>query len=317
MRKILVAVDGTSKGMDMVSVLGRQLRQRNDVTLVLFHCVQQITALLPEDLCMDVVESCKISYDTQEKLGQAVLKASSARLIEAGFPQTGVELRLKVDSIDPAHDIIQQANSEAAATIAVGRRGRSQVQNLLLGSVSAKVAQYAQGKTVWIVDAPVNDSLSLLIAIEGTPEAQTLCEYAAEFFVPGKDHLDYSFIHVIPPLPPEFWDDGHILNEAEQRARNARIEKWRVDWTAAVQRSMSRGRDILAARGLDPQRVQTLVLPTREGVARDILTEIDAHKFRIVVMGKKSSREKKPFPLGSRAAKILQHSRGIILCLVG
>jgi nucleotide-binding universal stress UspA family protein len=316
MRKILVAVDGTAKGLDMVSVLGRQLRQRNDVTLVLFHCVQQITALLPEDLCMDVVESCKISYDTQEKLGQAVLKASSARLIEAGFPQTCMELCLKVDSIDPAHDIIEQANKEAISTIAVGRRGRSQVKNLLLGSVSAKVAQYAEGKAVWIVDAPLNDSMSVLIAMEGTPEAQTLCEYAAEFFVPGQD-LDYSFIHVIPPLPPEFWDDGHILNESEQRARNARIEKWRTDWTAAVQRAMSRGRDILAKGGLDPQRVETLVLPTREGVARDILTEIDAHRFRIVIMGKKSSSEKKTFPLGSRATKILQQSRGVILCLVG
>jgi nucleotide-binding universal stress UspA family protein len=316
MRKILVAVDGTSKGMDMVAVLGRQLKQRNDLTLVLFHCVQQITALLPEDLCMDVVESCKISYNAQEKLGQAVLQAASARLLESGFPQTGVELRLKVDSIDPAHDIIQQADREAIATIAVGRRGRSQVQNLLIGSVSAKVAQYAQGKAVWIVDAPVNDSMSVLVAMEATPEAQTLCEYAADFFLPCQD-LDYSFIHVIPPLPPEFWDDGHILNESEQKARSARIEKWRVDWTAAVERAMSQGRDIFAGRGLDPQRVQTLVLSTRQGVARDILTEIDAHKFRIVVMGKKSSREKKPFPLGSRAAKILQHSRGVILCLVG
>jgi nucleotide-binding universal stress UspA family protein len=316
MRKVLVAVDGTSKGLDMVSVLGRLLKDRKDVKMVLFHCVQQVTSLLPEDLCMDVVENCKLPCDTQERLGQAVLKASSERLTQAGVAQGDIELRLKIDSVDPARDIIEQATIEGARTIAVGRRGRSQVETLLLGSVSAKVAQYGEGKVVWVVDAPVNDSMSVLIAMEGTPEARALCDYTAEFFVPCSG-LDYSFLHVIPPLPPEFWDDGHILNESEQKAREARIEKWRTDWTATVERHMAEGRNILAEGGADPQKMESMILRTREGVARDILTEIEAHKFRIVVMGRKSSREKKPFPLGSRASKILQHSKGVILCLVG
>ena len=111
--------------------------------VVLFHCVQQIATLLPEDLCMDVEESCRLPCDTQEKLGQAVLEASLGKLTEAGFPEANVELRLKIDSLDPARDIIEQAKIERIRTIVVGRRGRSQVEALLLGSVSAKVAQYA------------------------------------------------------------------------------------------------------------------------------------------------------------------------------
>ncbi len=316
MLKILLAVDGTSKGLEMVSAMGRVLKERKGVKVVLFHCVRQTATLLPEDICMDVVESCKIAYDAQQRLGQAVLKASSDRLSAAGFPKADIEPRLKLDSIDPARDIIEQADIEGIRTIAVGRRGRSQVETLLLGSVSAKVAQYAEGKIVWVVDAPLNEAENVLIALENTPEARTLCEYAAEFFGPCPG-LDYSLTHIIPPLPPEFWDDGHILNDTEQKQRAARIEKWKADWTAGVQRCMAQGRDILAGAGDDPQRVQTLILPTREGVARDLLTEIDAHKFRIVVMGRKSSREKKPFALGSRASKILQHSRGVVLCLVG
>ena len=55
---------------------------------------------------------------------------------------------------------------------------------------------------------------------------------------------------------------------------------------------------------------------TKEGIARDLLNEIDAHKFQIVVMGKKSFRERKPFLMGSHASKILQNTKGVILCLV-
>ena len=316
MRKILIAADGTQKGLEMLSVLGGLLRERKDIKVVLFHCVPKISTLLPEDLCMDVVDSCKIACDAQERLGQAVLAASSARLTEAGFPETDIELRLKIDSVDPAGDIVEQANIEGIRTIAVGRRGRSQVEALLLGSVSAKVAQYASGKVVWVVDAPVNDSMSVLVAMEGTPDARALSEYTAEFFLDWTG-LSYSFVHIVPPLPPEFWDDGHILNESEQKERQARIDKWRANWTGAVERCMSEGRNIFAERGADPKSVQALILPTREGIARDLLTEIEAHKFRIVVMGRKSHRENKPFQLGSHASKILQNSRGVILCLVG
>jgi nucleotide-binding universal stress UspA family protein len=315
MRKVLIAADGTKKGLEMVSALGRLLKGKKDIKVVLFHCVQQVAALLPEDLCMDVVDSCRLPCDAQERLGQAVLNAASARLIEAGFSEANLELRLKIDTVDPAKDIVEQANIEGIRTIAVGRRGKGQVEALLLGSVSAKVVQYAGDKVVWVVDTPVNESPSVLIAMEGTPEARALSDYASEFFV-GDPALSYSFMHIVPPLPPEFWDDGHILNDVEQEQRRVRIEKWKTEWTASVERCMAQGRDILAEHGADPQKVETLVLPTREGIARDLLTEIDAHKFGIVVMGRKSFREKKPFTLGSHAAKILQNSRGVIVCLV-
>ena len=56
MRKILLAVDGSQRGLDAVSILGRLLKDQEDMKIVLLHCVQQISTLLPEDLCMDIEE---------------------------------------------------------------------------------------------------------------------------------------------------------------------------------------------------------------------------------------------------------------------
>ena len=129
---------------------------------------------------MDIEETCRLPFKDQERVGQAVLQASLRKLTEAGFPKANVELRLKLDSLDPALDIIDQADIERIRTIVVGRRGRSQVEALLLGSISGKVAQYARDKIVWIVDTPVNDSMKVLIAMEGVPEVRELSYYSAD-----------------------------------------------------------------------------------------------------------------------------------------
>src|SRR5208337_286882 len=184
-----------------------------------------------------------------------------------------------------------------------------------LGSISGKVAQYARDKIVWIVDNPVNDSMNVLIAMEGVPEVRELSYYTAELFGPCPG-LSYAFMHIMPPIPPKFWDNGHILDSAEQKDRQSRIEKWKVEWTDSVNRYMSEGLDLLLERGGGEQSVERLILETKEGIARDLLNEIDAHKFQIVVMGKRSFRERKPFLMGSHASKILQNSKGVILCLV-
>lgn len=315
MQTILVAVDGTERGLETVSILGRLLKDREGLNIVLLHCVQQIATLLPGDLCMDIEETSRLPSGDQEKVGQAVLQASLSKLAEAGFPKANVELRLKLDSLDPALDIINQAEIERTRTIVVGRRGRSQVEALLLGSVSAKVAQYGRGKVVWIVDAPVNDSMKVLIAMEGAPESRELSNYAADLLGPCRQ-LSYTFMHIMPPVPPQFWDDGHILGTTEQKDRQNRIDKWKAEWTDSVGRYMSEGRDLLIGKGVQKQSVESLILQTRQGIARDLLLEMDAHKFQLVVMGKKSFHERKPFLMGSHASKILQNAKGVILCLV-
>ncbi len=315
MKKILIAVDGTEKGLEAVSILGRLLKDQGDLKILLLHCVQQIATLLPGDLCLDVEQTCRFPVQDQEKVGAAVLNESAARLVAAGFPGERIESKLKVDSLDPALDIIQAADAEGIRTIALGRRGRSQVENLLLGSVSGKVAQYAAEKTVWVVDTPVNESRKALVAMEGTPESRELSQYCAELLAPCPG-FSFTFLHLMPPVPPTFWDDGHILANSELKDRQSRIEKWKTEWRGKVEKHMAEGRDMLAEKGVPQDRVAAMVLPTREGVARDLLNEIGEHRFHVVVMGKKSFHERKPFLMGSHAAKVLQNAKATILCLV-
>jgi len=314
-KKILLAVDGSEKGFSVVSILGNLLKDRSDFNLVVLHCVQQLAQLAPGELCMEVEETCKLPFSDQERIGNSVLQEANRLLVNAGFPRDRIELKLKLDSTDPALDILAQAANEGIRTIAVGRRGRGQLESLLLGSVSSKVAQYAKDRTVWIVDTPVHESQRVLVAIEGAPDSRALTQYTAEFVSP-LPQLSYTFLHLMPPVPPTFWDDGHILGSAEQKDRQGRIEKWRTDWTERVEKYMTEARSALTGRGVPDDNIETFVLQTKEGIARDLLNEIAEHEFQMVVMGKRSFHERKPFLLGSHANKVLQNAQGAILCLV-
>lgn len=314
-RKILFAVDGTERGLESVSVIGRLLKDQTDLQLVLFHCVQQLASLLPGGICLDVKERCEISFHDQQTVGTAVLEESLKRLVEAGFPRERVDPRMKLDSVDPAQDIIAEAQHGNIRTIALGRRGRSRVEALLLGSVSGKVAHYAQHKTVWIVDGIINDSGKIMIAMEDHIESRQLTEYAAEYVAPSP-RLKFTLLHFMPPVPPTFWDNGHILGPAEEKDRQSRIEKWRSEWKDRVGRFMLEAREMLTAKGVPEENVETLILPTKQGVARDLLNEIEARKFQMVIMGKRSLHERKPFLMGSHANKVVLNAKGVILCLI-
>jgi nucleotide-binding universal stress UspA family protein len=314
-RRVLLAVDGSKQGLEAVTVLGSILKNDGDVRLTVLHCVQQLASLMPGELCGEVEETCRLPYAQQEQVGHAVLQESRRRLVEGGFPEDRIELRTKLDSMDPGQDIMTEATAAGIRSIALGRKGRNALETLLIGSVSSKVAQYSKDKTVWIVDTPVHQTGRVLVAIEGPSDAQTLNGYTNDFLGPITG-LKYTFLHLMPPVPPTFWDDGHILGPSEQKDRQSRVERWATDWIRNIEGFMSEAKEALMKLGVSERNIETRIEPTKEGVARDLLNDILAAEYQIVVMGKKSLRERKPFLLGSHANKILQAVKGAILVLV-
>ncbi len=65
----------------------------------------------------------------------------------------------------------------------------------------------------------------VLIAIDGSEGAQKAVDYAGRQFA-GISDLQITLYHVSPGVPPELWDDGHILSEEEKKAREKVRDKW-------------------------------------------------------------------------------------------
>lgn len=312
-KKILFAVDGSQKCLDALTTVGELLKDHSDCDLELFHSVQEFSNLYTIEA--DEVDTSKAFAKRAARIGDHVLQAASDVLLASGFPADRIQHKVNLASEDPAEDILKRARAEGISTIALGRRGLSKVEEFLLGSVSNKVAHHSGRTAVWIVDTPVHQSRKVLLAVEGVQDCLALTHYAGEFFgsIP---RLEFTLLHLIPPVPPAFWDDGHILSPEEKKDRKAHAEKWRSEWMKQAEKYMSEGRNFLVQKGVPPENVTTTIVPTREGVASDLLNEIEDKHYEIVLMGKKSFHKKTPYLLGNRANKTLHKARGVILCLL-
>lgn len=313
-KQILFAVDGSSKCMQAAAGLAQLVHAQPDYHFLLYHCAPQQTNLRPGEI-WDADSASELSERNQHHRADRFFADTISALTANGIAEDRIKVDIKYDSSDPGYDILSTAKQKGFQTIAVSRRGRSQATSLLLGSVSSRVAQYAEHKTVWVVDAPLNQTRRVLIAVEGAPECRILTYYAAEWLASIPD-LSYTILHLLPPLPPTLWDDGHILEADEQSDREQEKYNWRSEWTRKVDKFMDEAKHALVQNGAQEHRIETRMQNVRQGVARDLLNELDRNQYQLVLIGKRSFQKKTPFLMGSHANKILFNAKAAILCLV-
>ncbi len=311
---VILPVDDSTPSREAAETLGRLLKESNGSQMLVFHCTQHMAAVYQEELFRSA-DAPQLIRKAQEKQGTEVLEACREAIVNTGFPADRVKVKLKLDSVDPAQDILEEAERHKTETIAIGRRGRNKMETLLLGSVSGKVMQYARQKTIWIIDSDVSPSQKVLIGLEDHPEALSLIRYVAQWLAPIPN-LHYTLFHLMPPQPPTFWDDGHILNAEEQKQREVQREQWRRGWVERMDKILGEGRNILLSKGVPKEKVATRIDTISQGIAQDLLNEIEKNNYQVVVIGKKSFRQGKPFNLGSHANKLLYGVKKTMLVII-
>ena len=142
-KQILVPVDGSTPSLNAV-------REAIVLAKALNYEIVVSTIVIPYDLTkkIDSLSSTKGLGHQDSLAGKEVLtndnypiEAAKKVIKASGFD--AVSYREIVD-YEPATRIISQAKSLDVAMIVIGNRGMGAFENLLLGSVSNKIAQYAK-----------------------------------------------------------------------------------------------------------------------------------------------------------------------------
>ena len=120
----------------------------------------------------------------------------------------------------------------------------------------------------------------------------------------------------MPAKPPEFWDDGHILDQEERTERDALVAKWRSYHEERMAEIFLRAKEVFTKAGMNEKQV-TIQMPTRmRGISRDIIAEASRGDYNILAFGRRGLSAISDFTLGSRAAKMLQSARDCSLIVV-
>lgn len=156
----------------------------------------------------------------------------------------------------------------------------------------------------------------MLIATDGSKGALKAVDYVGEQFAGIRD-LQITLFHVLQGLPPDLWDDGHILTEEEKTARKAVLDKWLANQKLKVEPIFQTAIETLTGKGINQGQIEKkLIHGSAANVVECILTESRVGGYQTLIMGRCGHSATAHFLLGSTVSKIINHGAGIAICVV-
>lgn len=311
--RILCAVDNSIYSQESLTIMGKWFAQSPEVIFRLIHVSPLLKQLYPGEI-QTIYPDTDLWKKIQVSKCESALYTSAEILKKEGIPKNRIEEACIIGAENIAEEILKDARKNNITTIAMGRRGLSEVRRFVLGGVSSRVVQDASDETVCIFDPPLN-SKRALIALDGTPSSENLLDYFKDTLAQVPD-IEVTLFHILPPQPASFWDDGHILDPEAREARNKEVKKWYSEREERIEEIFQKGKEKLVGAKLSSDQITVKKMIMKQGPARDILDMQHKGRYGIVVIGRQSMSKGKPYAIGGRAFKVLNAARNCMLCLV-
>ena len=154
-KKILVAFDDSENAMRAVEFIATSFTKDQQITLfsvlpdTATICDMNSPSLTPYFISKQT-EFCALEDQKKELVNKALQKAKEL-LLNVGFEEKNITIKVQAKKKGIVRDIIKEANS-GYDTIVLGRRGLSGIKDFILGSVSQKVLHIAKDISVIVVD---------------------------------------------------------------------------------------------------------------------------------------------------------------------
>jgi nucleotide-binding universal stress UspA family protein len=289
------------------------IKDNKDIHLALFHGATGPDAALLAQLRERTPQGLEQFEKGWALEAKKVLEKSKAALLESGFDPQRLSTVLEERCSNPADAMLTWAEANDVDTVAVGRWGQKSVSRQVIGSVTYKLAQLADGLALWVVDPRIG-SHNVLLGMIGAPISRRVVDYSVRYFAHLKESR-FTLFHVIPPVPPQYWTFENAADPGGPQ-KQLPIAQWQKEYMESVKTEADDAKKKLIAAGVPEQNVLFKFQPQKKGIARDILRELEEGDHGILVIGRKGFKDIKEFGLGSKANKLLLASRAFVVCLV-
>ncbi len=155
----------------------------------------------------------------------------------------------------------------------------------------------------------------ILIAIDSSKGAMKAVDHVGQQFG-GMSDVHITLFHVLTKLPPQFWDDGHLLTGDEKDAREKVVRRWMENQGIAIEPFFKRAIEQLTNRGISRQQIETKTVSESESVPEGILAEAKEGGYQMLAIGRHSYSRAERILIGSVTSKIVNLGAGIPVCVV-
>jgi nucleotide-binding universal stress UspA family protein len=155
----------------------------------------------------------------------------------------------------------------------------------------------------------------LLIGIHDKNCSMRAVSYLGREYPQALD-VEATLVHVIPDLPAMYWDDGHILSEAEERERRSVIERWVGRQREFIEPILESAVRDLVLHGFSPDRVKMKIVTGTGDVADGLLDLALEGGFKTIVVGRCGIADGKHFIVGSIVSKLIHKAVDLAVTVV-
>jgi nucleotide-binding universal stress UspA family protein len=293
-KKILVLVDGSERSMNTVQYVGKFLPPAG-LQVVLFHVFSPVPEcywdLENEPQSIRTVSQLRSWEQQTRKNIEEFMKNAKDLLVNCGFGETSIEIKIQNRQQGIARDIIKEAEAGYDAAV-FRRRGVSALESLVIGSVANKLLSKLSFVPL-IIAGQIPPVKKILLAIDGSESSYRVVEVVGDY-LGGSDYevLLFNVIRGFNTLVPEIPDEMVSIDQ---------FELARSEMTALFAELKGK----LVDAGIDSKKISEKIVTGEFSRAGAIVREATQGGFGAIVVGRRGISKVEEFFLGRVSNKVI------------
>jgi nucleotide-binding universal stress UspA family protein len=304
-KKILLSVDGSEHALHAVRYVAATAPP-DQAEVVLFHIMTRI----PESF-WDLQKEPAYHYRfldireweaQQEKLIQEFMFQACEILYTANIPRESVQVCIQDRKIGIAQDIIAESR-QGYDTVVVGRRGLSELKDLVLGSIANKLVEKLAHVPVWVIGGKRQRD-KFLVALDASEGAMLAVDYVARM-IGCCPSVEVTLFHVLRGFDIFHQPVGKPAAPVSDPLWRERLEKELEQAGSGIEGVFAEATGRLIGAGLAPARVSRKVVKGASSRAGAIVDEMEKGGFDTVVVGRRGLSRVQEFFMGRVSSKVI------------
>lgn len=308
-KRLLVAVDGSEQALEAVRYVSC-LKPAANFQVVLFHVLTRI----PEsfwDLEKEPTYDYRIvsigAWEAQQKeMIENFMRRARELLDEKGFPGDSVVVDIHERQEGIARDIVTEGRKGYDAVI-VGRRGLSELKDVVLGNVATKLVERLTEVPVWVVGGSPTPG-KFLLCMDNSEGAHRALDYFARM-VEGMGPVEVTLFHAIRGLNVFRQVFGKSFGRNMEREWLEKAEKELESAERALEPVMSEAASKLERAGIASSAVRKKIVKGVSSRAGAVVEEANAGGYDTIIVGRRGLSKVKEFFIGRVSNKVIQMAR--------
>jgi nucleotide-binding universal stress UspA family protein len=302
-KKYLISVDGSDTSLEAVNYAAKILPKNSEIVLFLVgtdipESFWDIDAMPEESLKKEALEDWITKHN---KIFTNSLSKAKKKFIDEGFPEENIHVKTQPRKIGITRDIIAEA-SKGYLALFIGRKGLTNLRNIPLGSVAAKLVSKLTFTTLVLVgENPETENI--LIGFDGSEGAKKSVKLAGQIFCNSSKKIHLR--HVSRSVKLIQGDYNLFFTNIDPESMPIEEERVKIR-TKKIEPELQKAVEKLKTLGFDPKNADTGIIEAYLSRALGIYETAEKNNWGTLFIGRKGVSKVQDFIIGRVGEKVVQ-----------